>query len=124
MVPLFNPRTDPWDECFDLEGSVIVGLNPVGRATARLLAMNDDVRIEMRAELQSAGGGSPKFALFTGKEHPPSQAILTSRLGQTVPDRSHFLPMQYKARSVRCSNWPLWTAGEAFVRLLSSAKVL
>ena len=55
LVPLFNPRTDLWDECFDLEGPVIVGLNPVGRATARLLAMNDDARVEMRAELQATG---------------------------------------------------------------------
>ena len=55
LVPLFNPRTNLWDECFDLEGPVIVGLNPVGRATARLLAMNDDVRVEMRAELQTTG---------------------------------------------------------------------
>lgn len=55
LVPLFNPRTDLWDECFDLEGPVIVGRNPVGRATARLLAMNDDVRVEMRAELQTTG---------------------------------------------------------------------
>ena len=55
LVPLFNPRIDLWDECFDLEGPVIVGLNPVGRATARLLAMNDDVRVEMRAELQTTG---------------------------------------------------------------------
>ena len=55
LVPLFHPRTDLWDQCFDLEGQVIVGLNPVGRATARLLAMNDDVRAEMRAELQTTG---------------------------------------------------------------------
>ena len=55
LVPLFNPRTNLWDECFDLEGPVIVGLNPVGRATARLLAMNDDIRVEMRAELQTTG---------------------------------------------------------------------
>ena len=55
LVPLFNPRTDLWDECFDLEGPVIVGRNPVGRATARLLAMNDDIRVEMRAELRTTG---------------------------------------------------------------------
>lgn len=55
LVPLFNPRSDLWDECFDLVGPVIVGLNPVGRATARLLAMNDDLRLEMRAELQTTG---------------------------------------------------------------------
>lgn len=55
LVPLFNPRTNLRDECFDLEGPVIVGLNPVGRATARLLAMNDDIRVEMRAELQTTG---------------------------------------------------------------------
>ena len=55
LVPLFNPRTDRWDACFDLEGPLIVGLTPVGRATVRLLAMNDEVRVEMRAELQVTG---------------------------------------------------------------------
>lgn len=29
LVPLFNPRTDLWDERFDLEGPLIVGLNSV-----------------------------------------------------------------------------------------------
>ena len=52
-----HPRDAAWPGRFprqlgDLEGPLIVGLTPVGRATVRLLAMNDEVRVEMRAELQ------------------------------------------------------------------------
>lgn len=55
MIPLFNPRLQSWDEHFDLIGPEIVGLTDIGRATVRLLDMNDDERLIMRAELQSEG---------------------------------------------------------------------
>lgn len=54
-VPLFDPRSHSWDEHFAAEGARIVGLTPTGRATVRLLNMNEDARVEMRAELQAAG---------------------------------------------------------------------
>jgi hypothetical protein len=51
VVAVFNPRTDPWDEHFALVAAEIVGLTPTGRATAQLLNMNEEPRLEMRAEL-------------------------------------------------------------------------
>jgi len=55
LVPVFNPRTQSWQEHFALVGSVIVGRTPVGRATAVLLIMNEESRLEMRFELRRNG---------------------------------------------------------------------
>jgi hypothetical protein len=55
VVPLFNPRTDSWDEHFAMVGLEIVGLTPIGQATVSLLDMNDDERIVVRAELKAEG---------------------------------------------------------------------
>src|SRR5208282_5243773 len=51
LVPVFNPRTQSWQEHFALMGGEIVGRTPVGRATAGLLNMNEELRLEMRLEL-------------------------------------------------------------------------
>ncbi|MGI8972368.1 MAG: HNH endonuclease [Dehalococcoidia bacterium] len=51
IIPLFNPRTQRWDEHFALEGREVVGLTPTGRTTVRVLTMNSDVQQELRAEL-------------------------------------------------------------------------
>ena len=48
MIRVFNPRTDIWEEHFQLVDSMVVGRTDVGRATARLLAMNTPQRIELR----------------------------------------------------------------------------
>jgi len=55
IVRLFHPRIDKWDEHFEFQGPVIVGRTPVGKATVRLLQMNADERVEMRAELIASG---------------------------------------------------------------------
>ena len=55
IVALFNPRTDRWDEHFVLEASRIVGVTPTGRATAWLLQMNTDQRVELRGALLASG---------------------------------------------------------------------
>lgn len=52
IVPLFNPRKQDWETHFALRGIVIVGLTPIGRATARLLRMNADDRLKVRAALR------------------------------------------------------------------------
>lgn len=54
LVGLFNPRLDSWDEHFEVRGALIIGRTAIGRATAQLLAMNDDDRVEMRLELLNA----------------------------------------------------------------------
>lgn len=51
LVPLFHPRQQKWDEHFRLDGATIVGLTPIGTATARLLKMNEGDQIEIRAAL-------------------------------------------------------------------------
>lgn len=54
-VFLYDPRQHVWTDYFRLlESGVIEGLNPVGRATARLLQMNVPKRVEMRRVLLEA----------------------------------------------------------------------
>jgi hypothetical protein len=55
VVELFHPRRDAWHDHFMLRGPEIVGLTPTGRATVRLLRMNDDRRLALRAELITYG---------------------------------------------------------------------
>ena len=51
VVKLFHPRHQPWQEHFTFRGAEILGFTPTGRATVRLLRMNDDRRLVLRAEL-------------------------------------------------------------------------
>ena len=55
LVSLFGPRLHLWNEHFQLQGPRIFGRTPIGRATVRLLAMNDEDRLDMRRELQELG---------------------------------------------------------------------
>ncbi|HTU92985.1 MAG TPA: HNH endonuclease [Gemmataceae bacterium] len=55
IVPLFNPRRDRWPDYFRLEGGRIEPLTASGRATVRLLQLNDPHRIEERLLLVAAG---------------------------------------------------------------------
>jgi len=48
IVRMFNPRTDTWADHFKFEDYVVVGLTDIGRATARLLSMNNPQRVELR----------------------------------------------------------------------------
>lgn len=54
LVTVFHPRRDSWHEHFEMLADVIVGLTPLGRATTRLLNMNDEERVAMRAEIREA----------------------------------------------------------------------
>ena len=49
VVRLFHPRRDNWTEHFALDGALISGKTPVGRATVWLLRMNDAHRLRVRA---------------------------------------------------------------------------
>jgi hypothetical protein len=53
IVPLFNPRTQSWHEHFNLDGAVIIARSPSGRATERLLQLNQVDRILLRRELMA-----------------------------------------------------------------------
>jgi hypothetical protein len=50
IIPLFNPRTQNWHEHFrwNLDGALIIGLTPCGRATVEALQMNNDYVVEAR----------------------------------------------------------------------------
>ena len=49
LTRLFHPRLDDWAEHFLQREGEITGRTPVGRATVRLLRMNEDGRLELRA---------------------------------------------------------------------------
>lgn len=55
FVRFFNPRIEPWQEHFTLDGARIVGLTEVGQVTIQLLRLNDEERIVERAVLQLIG---------------------------------------------------------------------
>ncbi len=56
LVNVFNPRADVWTDNFAISGGMIVGLTPIGRATARLLNMNYSRRVELRLQWLDEGG--------------------------------------------------------------------
>ena len=58
LTRLFHPRNDHWNEHFQWRGVRIEGITAIGRATARLLAMNDVRRLELRTELGTSTNGS------------------------------------------------------------------
>ena len=47
-VPLFNPRSDDWEEHFRWDGYRIVGQTLIGRATVATLELNHPRRIQIR----------------------------------------------------------------------------
>ena len=56
IVNLFHPRTDSWTEHFIFRDGFIDGLTPIGRATVRLLNMNDPRRVDLREQWLEEGG--------------------------------------------------------------------
>jgi hypothetical protein len=50
LVALFNPRTQQWSEHFRLDGWQIIPLTATGRATERLLRMNEANRLQLREQ--------------------------------------------------------------------------
>jgi hypothetical protein len=51
IVELFHPRNDQWGDHFAIQDFHFIGLTPKGRATIRVLAMNDPERVRLRAIL-------------------------------------------------------------------------
>ena len=58
-VPLFNPRTQDWDEHFRWDGVRVVPPTPAGRATVVALAMNRPLIIAIRQEEMVLGRHPP-----------------------------------------------------------------
>lgn len=61
-VPLFNPRTQIWSEHFrwSPDGTLVIGLTPIGRATVEALQLNNEVAVEVRRNWVLAGWHPPK----------------------------------------------------------------
>jgi len=66
---LFHPRKDEWNEhfCWSVDGTVLIGLSLIGRATVVALDLNRDRLIEIRAADAAAN------------RHPPSNDRRLSR---------------------------------------------
>ncbi|MBC7777199.1 MAG: HNH endonuclease [Phycisphaerae bacterium] len=62
LAPLFNPRTDKWEEHFawDEEFSQIIGLSPIGRATVECLDLNRKEVFNLRKLLVPLGLHPPR----------------------------------------------------------------
>ena len=61
-VVLFNPRTQVWGEHFrwSPDGTQIVGLTPIGRATVEALQLNNELAVEVRRNWVLAGWHPPE----------------------------------------------------------------
>jgi hypothetical protein len=55
LVPLFNPRTDCWEDHFLISDATIHPQTSVACATERLLRLNLAERVEIRSELAKTG---------------------------------------------------------------------
>jgi len=59
LVPLFNPRTQPWSAHFRLEGAHIFGVTIEGRTTVAFLRLNAVERVIERTAFLRAGRYPP-----------------------------------------------------------------
>jgi hypothetical protein len=55
MMRLFHPRQDAWAEHFVLQQVEIDGLSDIGTGTAKLLKLNESVRLKERHDLRQVG---------------------------------------------------------------------
>ena len=62
-IPLYNPRTQNWQDHFmwSGDGTRIIGKTSAGRATIVRLKMNRDIMVEARREWVSAGWHPPEI---------------------------------------------------------------
>jgi hypothetical protein len=59
IIALFNPRTQRWNRHFCWRGPLLVGKTKCGQATIRVLNINSEDRVELRAILLAAGAFPP-----------------------------------------------------------------
>ena len=55
LTPFYNPRTQIWDDHFELSEGLIIGKTPEGRVTVHILLMNHPERVEVRKILIESG---------------------------------------------------------------------
>jgi len=73
-VPIFNPRTQTWDDHFRWEDVRMEPLTSTGRATVNELAMNRPLILAIRREEAAQG------------RHPPQSSDTRSDPGPSTPD--------------------------------------
>jgi HNH endonuclease len=54
LVLFYNPRTQKWNDYFEMDGAIINGKTPIGRVTVRLLQMNTPSQVGTRQRLINA----------------------------------------------------------------------
>ena len=61
LAPLFNPRTQRWEDHFTWshDGTHIIGHTPIGRAIVQALRMNDDLIVKARERWVKGGWWPP-----------------------------------------------------------------
>lgn len=61
-MPLFNPRTQSWSSHFQWseDGTIIIGLTEIGRATVQTLKLNHSLIVKARRRWVMAGWHPPK----------------------------------------------------------------
>lgn len=52
---LFNPRADEWDDHFEWDGALLIGLSAIGRTTIEVLRINHPDQVRHRAMLLKLG---------------------------------------------------------------------
>lgn len=55
LTPLFNSRTQRWNDHFDMDGTLIVGKTAIGGVTVRILQINHPDQLEARRQLIEVG---------------------------------------------------------------------
>ena len=55
MVPLYHPREHIWEDHFWESEAIITGLTSIGRATVRVLNINEERQVRLRTLLKQSG---------------------------------------------------------------------
>lgn len=59
LTRFYHPRTDNWEEHFELQGAVIISLTDIGDVTARILRFNNSDRL-LERQILIANGDYPR----------------------------------------------------------------
>lgn len=55
LTPLFNPRTEDWQDHFTWNGGTLEGRTPIGRTTVAVLRINGPLQVQHRQLLIELG---------------------------------------------------------------------
>lgn len=100
-VPLFHPRCQRWADHFrwSEDCTRVVGLTPVGRATAETLHLNRPGLVNLRRVLFAAGGTAPRDVGEGRQGRGSPTSLPASRRNNSRPSRSAHSGSSYSPRS-------------------------